>query len=154
MLAQRVNPFLSEIIHPNQTAYVKGRFIGEGIRTIDGIMNYIKTNNLDAFVLAIDFEAAFDSLEWNFTWKVLAAYGFPNFYVDALKTVYKNIEACVVNGATTSPYFKTSRGARQGDPMSAILFILALEILLIRIRANKDIKGIKIENEEIKLTHN
>ena len=65
-------------------------------------------------------------------WKALKAYDFPDFYINALKTVYNNIEACVVNGGTTSKYFKISRGARQGDPMSAILFIVALEILLIQ----------------------
>ena len=63
-LALRVGPFLPELIHPNQTAYVKGRFIGEGMRTINGIIDYVKENNMDAFILAIDFEAAFDSLEW------------------------------------------------------------------------------------------
>ena len=54
-LALRANPMLKDLIHPNQTAYVKGRFIGEGIKTIDGIIEYIKENKLDAFVLERDF---------------------------------------------------------------------------------------------------
>ena len=106
ILAHRIGPFLSSIIPPNQTAYVKGRFIGEGIRTIEGIINHITENKLDAFVLAIDFEAAFDSLEWSFTWKVLSAYGIPDFFIDAIKTVYTNIETCVINGGTTTPFLR------------------------------------------------
>ena len=135
-LTLRAAPILNRIIHPNQTAYVKGRFIGEGIKTIEGVINYIKEHKLDAYVLAIDFEKAFDSLEWNFLWKTLQAFGFPDFYINAIKTVYTNIETCVINGATTSRYFQVTRSARQGDPLSAIIFIIALEVLLIRIRQN------------------
>ena len=143
-LTIRSTPCLKYIIHPNQTAYVKGRFIGEGIKTIDGVINYIKEHKLDAYVLAIDFEKAFDSLEWSFLWRTLKAFEFPDFYINAIKTVYNNIETCVINGATTSKYFQVTRSARQGDPLSAIIFIVALEVLLIRIRQNKDIRGLTI----------
>lgn len=43
------------------------------------------------------------------------------------------------------------RGIRQGNPLSAYLFIIALEPLLINIRQNKNITGIKVVNKEIKL---
>ena len=152
LLALRILPILNYIIHPNQSAYVKGRFIGEGIKTIDGMINYIRENKLDAYVLAIDFEKAFDSIEWPFIWEALKSYGFPDTYINFIKTVYSNIETCVINGGKTSTFFKVTRGARQGDPLSALIFILALELLLIKIRKNKDIKGIKIGDEEIKLS--
>ena len=131
---------------------MKGRFIGEGIKTIDGVINYFKEHKLDAYVLAIDFEKAFDSLEWIFLWRTLKAFEFPDFYINAIKTVYNNIETCVINGATTSKYFQVTRSARQGDPLSAIIFIVALEVLLIRIRQNKDIRGLTIGEEEVKLS--
>ena len=48
-VASKAIPSLSNIIHENQVAYVKGRFIGEGIKTIEGVINFIRENNLDGY---------------------------------------------------------------------------------------------------------
>ena len=55
----------------------------------------------------------------------------------------KNPESCVINGGKTTPYFKLERGTRQGDPISAYLFILALEVVFSLIKANPDIEGLQ-----------
>ena len=64
---------------------------------------------------------------------------------------YTNIESCVINNGSASDYFRLEQGVRQGDPLSPYLFLLAVETLAIAIRENKEIKGIKIEQEETKL---
>ena len=53
-------------------------------------------------------------------------------------------QSCVINGGNTSPYFNLEKGAHQGDPVSAYLFILALEVLFVFIKSNENINGIEI----------
>ena len=66
--------------------------------------------------------------------------------------MYKDAKSCVVNNGFSSEFFLIKRGIRQGCPLSALLFILAVEILSLHIQNNNEIKGIRINNKEIKLT--
>ena len=66
--------------------------------------------------------------------------------------LYKNYCSAVTQCGYLSPFFKLGRDCRQGDPIYLYLFILCAEILSIRIRNNKNIKGIKIDNVELKFS--
>ena len=59
-------------------------------------------------------------------------------------TFYNNIQSCVMNNGMSSGYFDVNSGVRQGDPLSSVLFVVAMEVLLINIRNNKDIEGIQV----------
>jgi len=65
LIAARMIPVLPNIIHTDQTGYVKGRLIGEAARSIIDIMDHNKKQNFPGILLFIDFEKAFDSLDWN-----------------------------------------------------------------------------------------
>ena len=92
--------------------------------------------------MAIDFEKAFDSIDWNYLWEALEAYNIPKSFINMMKLLYNDIESCVSNNETSTPYFKIKRRVRQGDPIAAYLFTLAIELLAIEIRENENIKGI------------
>ena len=128
---------MHELVHSDQTAYVKDRYIGESIRIIDDILEYKECNEEPGILFSADFEKAFDSINHTFILVVLEKYGFGPDFINSVKALFTGAESCVMNNSHSTRYFPLERGTRQGDPVSAYLFILALEILFIRIRQNE-----------------
>ena len=83
---------------------------------------------MEGFLVTMDVEKAFDSLDHKFLISVLKKFGFGQNFISWIEIILKNQESCVINGGAATKYFKLNRGARQGDPISAYLFILAFEI--------------------------
>jgi hypothetical protein len=65
-----------------------------------------------------------------------------------VETLYNNIQTCVINNGWISEIFKNTRGNRQGFPLSALLFVISVEIMALRLRENKNINGIKVKNDD------
>ena len=94
----------------------------------------------------------FDFVDHTFLLCVLRKFGFGNNFVKLVKIILNRQESCIMNNGHSTGYFALSSGTRQEDPISAYLFILVMEVLFIQIHSNKDIRGLKIFEFEIKLT--
>ena len=151
VISNRIKCCLPDIIHHNQSGFIKDRFIGETARSILDIIDHTERSELPGMIIFIDFEKAFDSIEWCFLYSCLKAFNFGPEFIKWVKTFYKNVSSCVINNGVSSPSFKLGRGVRQGDPLSPYLFVVAIEILAIFIRSNTNIKGITIGDNETKL---
>ena len=143
-LASRLKDVLPSIISHQQTAYVKNRNISESERLISDILEICNNQNINGYMVTMDIEKAFDTLDHNFLLTVLEKIGFGKNFISWIKIILANQGSCVINGGSTTKYFKLEKGARQGDPISAYLFIIALEVLLIMLKNKADIKGLKI----------
>ena len=156
VLAQRLKKILPTIISEDQTGYIKNRFIGFNLRQIQDIIDYAELYKIEGAIVFVDFSKAFDSLEWDFILTTLSHFGFNNCFIQWVKTLYTDIQTCVINNGWISETFKNSRGIRQGCPLSALLFVLAVEIMAQRLRDNKNIKGINVKldnkNHSIKIS--
>ena len=152
ILANRMKEVLNEnYFGRSSIGYMKGRNIGEAIRIIDDMIFHTSHYNLPGFLLAIDFEKAFDSVSHQFLQKVLLSFGFGPSFQKWVKVLYTNTLSCVLNEGVSTGYFKVERGVRQGDPLSPYLFILCIEIMAHRVRTDNSVEGINFGDKETKL---
>ena len=101
---------------------MKGRNIAENIRILYDTIYCTKKAKQHGILLALDFEKAFDSLEWNFIFCILEKFNFDKKLIKWIRLLYNDISSCTINNGTSSGYFSITRGVRQGDPMYPILF--------------------------------
>ena len=145
-LAEKLKNVLPELISSNQTTYVKNRCISESGRLISDVIEMCDILDISGYLVTMDIEKAFDSLDHDFLLFVLKKFGFGENFIHWIKVLLNKQQSCVINGGFTTRYFNLEKGARQGDPISAYLFILALEVLFELIKNNADIRGITIFN--------
>ena len=147
-IAKRLEAVLPLLINADQTGYIKGRYIGENVRLISDIISYTAAKNLPGLAVFLDFEKAFDSIEWNFLFKVLDKLNFGPDFKNWIQTFYSNTTSCVTNNGYASDFFKLERGC----PLSGTLFVLGIEILALAIKKKPNIEGIRVGAREIKIT--
>ena len=128
-LSEKLKEVLLDLISSRQTAYVKNRHIRESGRLISDIIEITEIRNIKGFLVTMDIEKAFDSLDHNFLISALEKYGFGQNFILRVKILLNDQKSCVISGGEATKYFMLGRGARQGDPISLFLFTLALEIL-------------------------
>ncbi len=75
--------------------------MGENIRLLQNITFFTKQTHTNAFFLSIDFEKAFDSLNWKFLFKVLKHVNFGERLIRYIKMMYNNIESTIINNGST-----------------------------------------------------
>ena len=152
LLATRLQKVLPNIISEDQTGYLKGRYIGENIRTILDLFEYTNPKIDPGIILFLDFEKAFDTISWEFLFDALKAFNFGDVIINWIKVIYNNPLCCVTNNGYSSQFFQISRGIRQGCPISALLFIIVAEIMSINLRNHDGIHGITLNDKEIILS--
>ena len=152
VIAKRIERVLPYLIHPDQTGFMKGRYIGQNIRLINDILRQTELQKIPGILLLLDFQKAFDTLDWSFIQKTLDLFNFGNVIKRWITTFYKNSESCVMNNGFCTNNFKLSRGVRQGCPLSPYLFILAAEVLATKVRQEQSVKGLNIFGNEFKIS--
>ena len=140
-ITERIKPVLDTIIHPDQKGFVSGRYIGEAIRTCYDTMDYAKTYNISGLLLLVDFQKAFDSISFQFIENCLNHFNFPPDLIKWVKLLLLDFQASINHCGNISPRFNINRGCRQGDPIAAYLFIIAVELLAHELRTDRKVKG-------------
>ncbi|GLT51152.1 hypothetical protein SLA2020_245820 [Shorea laevis] len=140
LLANRLRRVMDGIIGMEQSAFIGGRQLMDGVVVANETMDEVKKKRSRCIIFKADFEKAYDKVCWDFLLYMLEKMGFcktwRNWILECLKT---NSVSVLVNGSPTKE-FSMSRGLRQGDPLSPFLFLIVAEGLNGIIRSAIDLK--------------
>ena len=148
ILAERLKPLLPKLIHPDQKGYINGRNISEANRLLQDVIEYSEERSINSSIIFLDYQKAFDRVEWGWTLKCLEKFNFGPKFIEWTLMIYKNAKTCLLTNGYRSMYFQISRSMRQGCPVSPLFFILQAEPLACAIRNNSNIIGFPLPNTE------
>ncbi|XP_062104336.1 uncharacterized protein LOC133815521 [Humulus lupulus] len=128
MLCSRLALVLPSLVHPNQGAFVKNRLLAHNILILqDIIKGYKRKNTSPRCVLKIDLSKAYDMLDWNFLEDILTEFCFPVKFINWVMACLKDPTYLILMNGKVQGEFRGRKGLRQGDPISPLLFVLAME---------------------------
>jgi len=125
----RLQVFLPSVIRPGQTGFVEGRSILDNTFLAQKAQDWAEESNQDLVLLLLDFEKAFNKIEWSFLFKALAKLGFYPQWIRWVSSLYKLASSTIKLNGVEGSTFPLARSVRQGCPLSPYLFILATYVL-------------------------
>ena len=90
----RIKNVFPDLIHHNQSGFVKDRYIGETVRSIFDLMDFTLKENIPGLMIFIDFHKAFDSVEWNYLVTCLEAFCFGPDFIRWVKILQEYTKSC------------------------------------------------------------
>ena len=144
ILTTRLSVVAPKLVHCDQAGFMKGRRIEDQTELAKLMLNKCEVDEENGVIVCLDQEKAYDKIRHEFIWESLEKYQLPEHFIKTVRTLYTGAETVVIiNGVISSPY-RVTRGVRQGDPLSCLIFNLAIESLASLLRGSQ-LQGFKTE---------
>ena len=150
---------MSKLVNIAQNAFVAGRQILDASLIANEVIDSITKKKEERILCKLDIEKSYDTLNWNFILSSFQKMGFGERWIGLIKWSITTVSfSVIVNGSPTG-YFKSTRGLRQGDPLSRYLFVPGMELFLILINKAASVGFLSSFNlkgrigEEVQVTH-
>jgi hypothetical protein len=127
VLAGRLAKVMNPLISKNQSAFLKGRHLEDGVLIVNEVVEVARLRKRECLILKVDFEKAYDSVEWSFLEYMLRRMGFVSKWIAWMKAcVFGGSMSILVNESPTEE-IDIKRGLKQGDLLAPYLFLLVAE---------------------------
>lgn len=130
ILKKRLKLFVPEAVQMNQVGFLKGRFLCENVLLASELVSgFHKRGTTTRGCLQIDLTKAYDNLSWDFLLNILQALELPEVFINWIVQCFTTTSFSIAFNGELLDHFPGKKGLRQGDPISSLLFVLAMDIL-------------------------
>lgn len=148
IMSNRLKTVLPKLVSESQTCCIMGRDIADTTSSIRDLIEIVEKDNLEAYLIKVDQEKAFDRVDHEYLFLVLEKFGFGPKFIQWIKTFYFDVNSSVKCNGFLTKYVKLQNSIKQGCPVSALLYVLCAEPLGQAIMKNKNILGVRIPNSD------
>jgi hypothetical protein len=124
-----MKPLLHHWILPSQTGFVPNRCILDNVFLAFEAREWTLENKQDLSMLLLDFEKAYNRVNWTFLRQTMQVMGFHPTWINQVMALNENAFAAVIVNGEQSRTFKLQRSMRQGCPLAPYLFLLIVDVL-------------------------